>query len=140
MRQRCSNPNMKAHKNYGGRGITVCSEWVENFGQFCADMGPRPSKDHSIERRDNSKGYSPENCYWATKSDQNNNKRNNRILNYRGASIPLKRAMAVAGCTVTHAAVILRIKNGWAVEAALETPRTRGHGGRPPQDTTGEVP
>jgi hypothetical protein len=84
MKERCSNPNAVNYERYGGRGITVCSEWLHSFEQFFQDMGPRPSSDHSIERRDNSKPYCKDNCFWATRIEQANNKRNNRIVEYRG--------------------------------------------------------
>lgn len=74
MRQRCLNPKSQRFHDYGGRGITVCKEW-ESFEQFYADMGPRPSSDHSIDRIDNDSGYSPVNCKWSTRSEQQKNKR-----------------------------------------------------------------
>lgn len=73
MRQRCLNPRMPAWHRYGGRGITICPAWGR-FGQFLADMGPRPSSAHSLDRIDNDGHYEPGNCRWATWSEQNANK------------------------------------------------------------------
>ena len=75
MKARCLNPDSAAFKNYGARGITICKRWY-NFEEFYADMGPRPSKGHSLERVDNDNGYAPSNCIWATKKEQAANRRN----------------------------------------------------------------
>lgn len=74
MIQRCTNRNNPNYKNYGGRGIAVCSSW-RAFEQFIADMGPRPSRKHTLERIDNDAGYSPSNCKWVTRRENNRNKR-----------------------------------------------------------------
>ncbi len=84
MRQRCNNPNNISYSNYGGRGITVCDRWLNSFEAFYADMGPRPSAEHSIERRDVNGHYEPSNCYWATNDIQQNNRRNNVHYEFEG--------------------------------------------------------
>lgn len=75
MKQRCHNPNFRFYANYGGRGISVCERWRESFEAFYADMGPRPSKKHTIDRIDNDGGYEPGNCAWSTYKEQAQNKR-----------------------------------------------------------------
>lgn len=75
MKNRCSNPSNPAFKNYGARGITVCTRWQESFAAFLEDMGRKPSPELSLDRRNNDRGYAPSNCRWATRSQQNGNKR-----------------------------------------------------------------
>lgn len=81
MKHRCHNPNSQGFYKYGARGIQVCERWRKSFADFYADMGPRPSTAHSVERCDNDKGYSPENCRWATIDEQANNKRWTILIN-----------------------------------------------------------
>lgn len=76
MKQRCYNPSYRSFDLYGGRGIKVCDRWLgkDGFINFIADMGLKPSKTHSLDRIDPSRGYSPENCRWGTRKQQNNTK------------------------------------------------------------------
>lgn len=88
MKRRCDNKNHKDYKNYGGRGISYDKSW-KRFAGFYADMGDR-EKNLSLDRINNNKGYSKENCRWATRAVQNNNSRKNKLIEYNGLSLPLR--------------------------------------------------
>lgn len=85
MRARCYNPNASGYAGYGARGITVCKEW-NSFAAFLADMGERPPG-MSLERIDNSKGYGPDNCKWATNAEQCRNRRSNHQITHAGKTM-----------------------------------------------------
>jgi hypothetical protein len=75
LNQRCKNPKNPRWKDYGGRGVTVCARWRDSFEAFLADMGPRPSSEHSIDRINNDGNYEPGNVRWATRAEQYANRR-----------------------------------------------------------------
>lgn len=89
MVHRCTNVDHKAYKDYGGRGITVCKEWIDDVGQFIRDMGKRPTSSHSLDRVDNDKGYEPKNCLWRTRKEQQLNRRNTIFYTKDGITKPL---------------------------------------------------
>lgn|SRR5881394_668528 len=89
MKDRCENASSRSYANYGARGIVVCDRW-QQFENFIADMGLRPSPAHSIERKNNALGYSPENCMWATIWHQARNRRSNINVTLNGRTMCLK--------------------------------------------------
>lgn len=125
MLQRCNNSNNFKYHIYGGRGISVCERW-HHFDAFYADMGPRPSPDHSIERLDRNGNYCPENCIWATVQEQNNNKSNNHYVEYSGRTMTITQAITEAGNRVDLATARGRLTRGWSVENTVEIPPIEG--------------
>ncbi len=123
MKSRCYCQNHASYKNYGGRGIRICKRW-QNFGNFYTDMGPR-QKGYCIERIANDKGYSPSNCKWASRTEQNKNKRNNRMLTFRGKTQSLSawcRELGLWANSVTR-----RIdKLGFSIDESFSRPMIRG--------------
>lgn len=86
IKKRCSNERSFWYERYGGRGITICDRWAESFAVFYADMGPRLSNKHSIDRIDNDGNYCPENCRWATRAEQARNRCTTINLTFNGVT------------------------------------------------------
>lgn len=118
MRRRCENPAHKSYADYGGRGIRVCERWLD-VRSFVEDMGPRPPE-ASLDRIDNDGNYEPSNCRWATKSEQQLNKRNTAYLKVGGVTKPRSQWAREKG--VSHSLINWRLKSGWSPEAAVNTP------------------
>lgn len=121
MRQRCNNPRAKGYEDYGGRGITVCERWQQSFDNFVTDMGEPPTKGHTLDRRENDKGYSPDNCRWATKLEQQQNMRTNRFVEYRGERRTVadwSRVVDVPEGALWNRLFFLK----WTIERAMTTP------------------
>lgn len=126
IKERCGNPSHVRYAHYGGRGIVMCERWLNSFENFLADMGPRPSPSHTIERIDNDKSYSPENCRWASLKEQANNKSSSRLLTFQGETHTIEQWLEITGLPRTTLRRRLDVY-GWSVEKALGTP-ARGCG------------
>jgi hypothetical protein len=118
MRRRCYHTPDKSFPDYGGRGIVVCERW-HVFDNFIADMGVRPDA-HSLERRDNNGNYSPENCRWATKLDQANNTRANRLHVFDGRAQTVEQWARERNSSAQ--AIRHRLRRGWSISEALTQP------------------
>lgn len=116
---RCHSPIAKGYHRYGGRGITVCDAWRVSFEQFARDMGPRPAG-HSIERINNNGPYAPDNCRWATRTEQANNRRTSRWVTANGQTMTIadwSRSTGLAWHTIHN-----RLQRGWDDSKAVNTP------------------
>jgi hypothetical protein len=119
MMKRCYNKKDKRYSRYGGRGILVCKRW-HNVNNFIADMHPSYEEGKSIDRKNNDKGYSPENCRWASQKQQNRNYSRNVILEYDGKSMCIKEWSEETG--INYGTLWDRLKQGWSTERALTIP------------------
>lgn len=126
MVQRCHLPTAKSYKSYGAIGITVCDRWRTGtksdtaFECFMDDMGARPSQNHSIDRINTNKGYSPNNCRWATKTQQSNNAKSNRNISFNGERLTLAEWSKRLG--MSYGSLQYRLNNGWTIIEAFTTP------------------
>jgi hypothetical protein len=123
MIRRCCNPNAKEFHYYGGRGIKVCARWldpVNGFNHFQSDMGPRPSPQHTLERKKNDGNYSQFNCVWATMKEQRRNTRGNCYLDYGGEHLCLSAWAEKLG--LDHQVLRYRVRKGWPAWRVIETP------------------
>lgn len=120
MISRCDNPKRPEYIYYGGRGIKVCDRWRESFENFLADMGRRPTTKHSIERINVNGNYEPSNCKWATMKEQQRNRRNNRVVIFRGETLCVTEVAERLGMSRT--ALYQRLNRGLTIEEATNTP------------------
>lgn len=116
---RCEKEGSQAWANYGGRGISVCPRW-QRFESFWADMGPTYAPGLTLDRLDNMRGYSPENCAWRTHKEQARNQRANRMIDTPKGEMLLCEAADMTGIKKTT--LHYRWKNGWPAERMFDTP------------------
>lgn len=120
MINRCYRKNTKGYKLYGARGIRVCDRWRHYFAVFYEDMGPRAGSEYSLDRIDNDGDYEPTNCRWATKKQQANNRRTNRMVVFNKESMTLQQASERYG--IHPYTIYRRLQAGWTTERALTEP------------------
>lgn len=120
MIRRCTEPNYKCYSDYGGRGISVCKEWLD-FAGFYKDMGETYRDGLTLERKDNDGNYCKDNCQWTTPKEQANNQRSNRIIVVNGESLTLAQACDKYGVPYGRASNRLRL--GWPGERAVLAPK-----------------
>ncbi len=139
MRLRCHVPTNPAFKDYGARGITVCTRWLRDPRAFLADVGAKPAPHYEIDRIDNDGGYwcgrpecsecgpagRPCNVRWATRSQNCRNRRSNKMVTYRGETKPLTEWIEALGLAPHAAAIQARFRDGWGVDDAFERPLRR---------------
>lgn len=113
MKTRCYNKKCDMYNAYGGRGITVCERWLNNFEIFFEDMGKRPSKNHSLDRIDVNGNYEPNNCRWANVEQQVRNKTNNNWIEFEGNKMIINDWAKVLN--TTDKVIRNRIKRGVAI-------------------------
>jgi hypothetical protein len=119
---RCENPKNPAYEHYGARGIYVCERWKHDFWAFYHDVGPRPTAFHTIERINNNGPYSPENCCWATQTQQTRNYRRNIFLTFDGKTLCLSDWADITG--INYGTLLDRYHSNrpWTVERLLTQP------------------
>ena len=121
MLQRCYNHQHRSWANYGGRGITVCERWRNSFEAFYADMGNKPTLQHTIDRYPEKSGnYEPGNCRWATRKEQQRNTRTNHLLTFRGETLTMAEWAERLG--FGDWIIESRLRRGWTIEKTLTLP------------------
>lgn len=119
IKSRCNNQKHPRYKDYGGRGIKVCERWAASFADFLTDMGRCPPG-LTLDRRDNDGDYEPNNCRWASDSEQSSNRRSSRYLEHDGQRMTVLQWAKRLG--VRHQLISSRLSRGWSVSQTLEVP------------------
>lgn len=127
IKSRCTNPKREDFRHYGGRGIKICDRWLD-FAAFAAEVeaeiGPRPSMKHTIDRKNGDGDYCPGNIRWATQTEQLRNQRRNRMITAGGRTLCLSEWAEISG--IDSCAILARIDRlGWSEEDAVSIPKNR---------------
>lgn len=121
MKARCYNIKGPDFADYGARGIVVCDGWLHSFANFYANVGPRPSPQHSIDRINNNGNYEPGNVRWATSTQQARNKRNNHHITFNNETLTIPEW--AEKLNVPYARLVMRFYKGWPEDLALTLPK-----------------
>ena len=119
VKNRVTVGNALNRKYYLERGIIMCDRWFNSFDNFLEDMGFAPSDEHSIDRINPDGNYEPSNCRWATRKEQMNNTRSNKLITFRGETLTQSQWADKVG--INQTAICKRLKRGWSIEKALTT-------------------
>lgn len=126
MKSRCLYRSQKSFARYGGRGVTVCTSWIESFDNFLADVGLAPSEDYTIGRKNNDGNYEPGNVEWQTRNVQSRNTCYNRFLTHDGKTMVISDWAKKIG--IDRRTIYSRLMRGHSVADALTTPlRSKQH-------------
>ncbi len=125
MIQRCTDPASTSYPNYGAKGIRVCDRWLDSFGNFLADMGPKPDPHYSIERKDSAEGYTPENCIWADIITQANNRSTNVHVEWEGQTYTVAQLARHLGREDSIRDFQRRLRKGWSIDRTVNQPIKR---------------
>ena len=125
LKQRCNNPNNISYKNYGARGITFPEKWA-TFSGFYEDMKDNYNKGLTIDRIDNNKSYSKDNCRWLSRKQQNNNKRSNIVITFKNRTLPL--ALWAEKIGMSFDVIRSRWYRGFPIEKILSTTKFHRYG------------
>lgn len=126
IKKRCLNPNAQHYERYGGRGVTVCSEWVDSFEVFYRDVGDPPSSKHTLDRIDNNKGYEKGNVRWATRKEQSNNISTNVWIEHDGKRMTWSQWADYLD--VPYHLLMARVASGGDIKEILQPRKNRKYG------------
>lgn len=122
MIRRCYDTTHISYPFYGGKGVSVCQRWLDSVANFYADIGPRPSPKHTLDRIESTGNYEPSNCQWATRREQALNRCNKRLITAFGETKSAEEWAADERCIITEAQIRRRLPLKWSNERMLTEP------------------